>query len=101
MGEGEMRTRRHTERPDVLLAVSSCFYPLIFLSFSPEVLVPRMRVRMRKEEGQGNKQPQRENCLPVALARIGRGPISSSPLPRPLSLGPLPGNWASLLSCYL
>lgn len=69
-----MRTRRHTERPDVLLAASSCFCPLIFLPFSPEVLVPRMRVRMGKEEGQGNEQPQREACLPVALAKIGRGP---------------------------
>lgn len=76
-GEGEVRTRRQPGRPDVFLAISSCFCPLIFLPFSPDTLVPRIGVGMGEGEGQGSKPPQRETCLSMAYARIGRG---SSPL---------------------
>ena len=89
----------------MFLVISSCFCPLIFLPFSPDTLVPRMGVGMGEGEGQGSKTPQREACLSMAYARIGRGssPLgqatSPSPLPQPLPPGILPGNWASLLFC--
>lgn len=40
----------------MLLAASSCFFPLIFLPLSTEALVPRVGVGMREVEGQRNKK---------------------------------------------
>lgn len=106
VGGGEVRTRRQPGRPDVLLALPSCFCPLICLTVSPQALVRKMRVGMGKGEGQGNERLQREASFPMACDRIGRDPSplrqAISPptlLPQPLPPAFLPRYWASLLFC--
>lgn len=71
-----MGARRQPGRLDMLLDISSCFCTLIFLSFSPDALVPMLRVGMGKGEEQGNKLPQGEACLFVAYDRLTEVPAS-------------------------
>lgn len=86
----------------MLLAVSSCFCPLIsffflflsffflfspviFLPFSPEALVPRMGAEIREKEGHGNKEPQKKNMLACGLCQYWQ-------IPQPLEISHIPSS---------
>lgn len=81
-----MKTRRESGKPNVLLAISSCFLPTSFSFLFSRGPSNKDRGKNGEGEGRGNKPPQNEACLPEAYTRVGRVP---SPLRQATSLLPL------------